>query len=232
MARDSRTSFPTIPPKHWWELRERFKRSIPSVVDPKFLSSALNMTQQSAQANIFPGLRATGLVNDDGTPSKRAVAWRDDAQYAEVCAAIVKEVYPQALLDLALDPHSDRDAALRWLANTTGAGANAVGKMFRLLALLLEADPSGPSSKEKPPATPRSVLKAKPAGRRPPKKEQPASPLPEAAPPEPQSERKYQTERSPSIHFNVQIHISPEATADQIDTLFASMARHLKDLIG
>jgi uncharacterized protein DUF5343 len=31
----------------------------------------------------------------------------------------------------------------------------------------------------------------------------------------------------PSVHIDVQVHISPEASADQIDQVFASMAKHL-----
>lgn len=31
----------------------------------------------------------------------------------------------------------------------------------------------------------------------------------------------------PSVHIDVQVHISPDATADQIDQVFASMAKHL-----
>jgi hypothetical protein len=31
----------------------------------------------------------------------------------------------------------------------------------------------------------------------------------------------------PSIHLNIQIHISPESTPDQIDKIFSSMAKHL-----
>lgn len=31
----------------------------------------------------------------------------------------------------------------------------------------------------------------------------------------------------PALHIDVQIHISPEASADQIDQIFASMAKHL-----
>lgn len=31
----------------------------------------------------------------------------------------------------------------------------------------------------------------------------------------------------PSVHIDLQIHISPEASAEQIDTIFASIAKHL-----
>ncbi len=32
---------------------------------------------------------------------------------------------------------------------------------------------------------------------------------------------------TPSIHVDVQVHIDPNASAEQIDKIFASMARHL-----
>lgn len=32
---------------------------------------------------------------------------------------------------------------------------------------------------------------------------------------------------TPSLHIDLQVHISPEATAEQIDKIFASMAKHL-----
>ena len=31
----------------------------------------------------------------------------------------------------------------------------------------------------------------------------------------------------PNLHIDLQIHISPDSTPDQIDTIFASMAKHL-----
>lgn len=35
------------------------------------------------------------------------------------------------------------------------------------------------------------------------------------------------TARSPEIHIDIQIHISPESNADQIDAIFKSMSKHL-----
>ena len=37
------------------------------------------------------------------------------------------------------------------------------------------------------------------------------------------------TSQNPSLHIDLQIHISPEASADQIDSIFASIAKHLYD---
>jgi hypothetical protein len=32
---------------------------------------------------------------------------------------------------------------------------------------------------------------------------------------------------SPSMHIDIQVHISPQASPEQIDAIFASMGRHL-----
>jgi len=34
---------------------------------------------------------------------------------------------------------------------------------------------------------------------------------------------------SPKLHIDVQVHISPESSPEQIDKIFESMAKHLKD---
>jgi hypothetical protein len=35
------------------------------------------------------------------------------------------------------------------------------------------------------------------------------------------------TQNGPAVHIDIQIHISPESTAEQIDKIFESMAKHL-----
>ena len=52
-------------------------------------------------------------------------------------------------------------------------------------------------------------------------------------PPAESTKPRVQTEvvrSAPSLHFNVQIHISPDATSEQIEQVFSSMGKHLKQL--
>ena len=37
-------------------------------------------------------------------------------------------------------------------------------------------------------------------------------------------------ESRPSLHINIQIHISPDSSPEQIDQIFESMSKHLRDL--
>jgi len=56
------TTFPKIPVKHWWVLRNKFKQSLPNAVTTGFLATALGMQEKSAKANILPGLISFKLI--------------------------------------------------------------------------------------------------------------------------------------------------------------------------
>lgn len=223
MAKDKK-GYPMMPTSNWWALRRKFRTTLPKEVTVTYLASALGMGQASAQHNVLPTLRLTGLIDKDGKPTDLAVRWRDDQQYPPVCKAIREEVYPQELLDLAPDASADRSVMQTWFANHSGVGESAANKLASFYLLLAEADPSKESN-----ATPSATARSKPAvaTRRKPETDSERSPKPEkeySASDDDQIEIK----RQPSIHVNIQIHISHEASVDQIDQIFASMAKHLK----
>jgi len=58
-----------------------------------------------------------GVVDEEFNTRDRARQWRDDAQDSDVCAELLKEVYPQELRDAVPDPTGDRAAAMRWFAS-------------------------------------------------------------------------------------------------------------------
>lgn len=51
--------------------------------------------------------------------------------------------------------------------------------------------------------------------------------IPAASQPAAQVKPNLSAKHSPSVHIDIQIHISPEAASDQIDQIFRSMAKHL-----
>lgn len=222
MAAQEQKAYPMMPGKNWWALRRKFRLTIPVTVKPSYVASALGVSEPSARHNILPALKKTGIVDDDGKTGDRAKKWRDDKQYPEVCAAILNEVYPQELRDLAPDASANREQVESWFGHDTGAGASAVHKMAAFYVRLLEADPS------KDPGEGRRAPAAKAKGKGKLKKTQakkiePKDELPPAGDDIPSRGR-------PSIHFDVQIHISPDSTPEQIDKVFESMAKHLKGL--
>jgi len=223
MAEAKRT-FPMLPVGHWWALRKKFKQSIPGVVIDNYLATVLDMEVNSARANVLPFLRSLGILDEDGKPKERAKLWRDDGHYPEVCQAILKEVYPKDLLDAVPDPKASREMAQRWFANHTGAGEAACRRMAALYAVLVEANPRSETepAKARDPARPAKNLAQRARPER--KEKSQSSPNPPAAAPAAQNAVPT---TGPGININLQVHISADASPDQIEQIFAAMAKHI-----
>jgi hypothetical protein len=218
-------NFPMMPIKQWWALRKKFRATLPGSVTPSYLATTLSISKDSGRSNILPALKKAGIVDEEGKPTERANRWRDDTQYATICNEIRQEVYPRELLDIASDASADKAQVESWFANVTTAGESAAKKMTSFYMMLIEADPS--KGLEAVVAAPAKPIKW------PPKKTK--SPQPRSGSKEPLIEPKFHEEEpkshlKPSIHLDIQIHISPQTTPEQIEQIFASMAKHLKGL--
>lgn len=217
-----RPSFPSIPAKNWWDLRQRFRTSPPREVNAAYLSAVLGLTEKAA-ANLIPSLRTIGLIDDAGKPTERAGMWRDDEHYPEVTRAIIREVYPQALLDVAPPDDPDPAAVKRWFMRETGTGvgrANILAAFYRLLAA---GDPAGRDE------APRRAADRQATATRPQRQATPRRSKPEAESPESRNGTNGGDARPalPSLSVAVQVYIDKDMTAEQVDHVFASMARHL-----
>ncbi|SRR6266567_5581093 len=230
-------SYPIFGTVRWWALRKSFKRTIPDPVSNNYLSSVLNVSPESAQ-NIISPLRKIGLIDQDNHPTERARRWRDDEEYPKVCQEIREEIYPSDLLAAFPDADASRERVERWFANKTGHGESAVGSMASFYLLLAEADPSkqdSPIPSVRPPK-PNKVIpsRAKPNIVKTKMVEKEASNGAGAvATIEPEVKLTSSKESlngngfGPSLHIDIQIHISSDAPAEQIDHIFESMAKHL-----
>lgn len=229
MANEQKENFPNLPTKHWWLLRKKFKSSIPSIVTPGYVATALGMQQSSAKANVLPALIKLGLLDDQFKPKDRAFDWRDNEKYSNVCAEIVEEVYPEELRTALPGPTLARHSVKGWFADRVKVGDNAATKMAIMYETLIEADvkkgeeflktlknddnkrTSKPKTKAVP--NPKTIESAKTI----PSKDKSNINRGEAG----------NEDFSPSVHIDLQIHISPDASAEQIDKIFASMSKHI-----
>jgi hypothetical protein len=225
-------SFPKIPESNWWSLRAQFLKSLPSAVTPTYLRSLLNLTSEKSAANLLPPLRQMGFIDADNKLTPRANEWRNDSKYNEVCAAIVNEVYPQELCDLFSGPDVDKNSCKNWFMHSAAIGegaASQIAAMYVLLTTPLESIstdsripkttvPKAKRSESVKPTVVSRTIQSKP------KIEgdvvQNSLPMTPA--------KSTETLR-PSVHIDLQIHISPEADAEQIDNIFSSIAKHLYD---
>jgi len=225
MAQEARRTYPLMAVKHWWTLREKFKQAIPTKTDTQYLSTVLGMKPESARTNVIPTLRQVGLIDkDEKTISDLAKKWRDDKEYVHACREIIASVYPQSLSEACPNPHENQEEVKRWFASETGAGKSAIQKMTLFYLILAEADPSKgkdvvKSTVDKKDATPRIG-----------KQKQPAV-MPKAKGGEKELVRtpgmgKWRFDSS--LNVNIQVHISAESTAEQIDQIFASMSKHFR----
>lgn len=101
---DEKKTFPMLPVGAWWELRKKFKQSIPGIVTDNYLATVLEMKIDSARNNVLGPLKQLGIIDEEGRTQDRARQWRDDAVYPQVCKEILKEVYPSDLLDAVPNP--------------------------------------------------------------------------------------------------------------------------------
>lgn len=232
MMADNDKSFPKIAESNWWKLRDLFKQKVPASVTTTYLSSALTMTEKSARGNIIAPFKKLGILNEAGKPTDLAYDWRDDSKYPAVCQMIIDKIYPQEVRDLYPSIKSDPKKLTSWFMNYCHCG-EAAAKMFTIFyRLLLKADPSPPAetapNKQKTPTSSKQpkthILKVRPTVVSP-KKTEPVEKDTSLLAKNPLG----MSERLPQLHINIQLHISPETTVEQIDKIFESMARHLKD---
>lgn len=220
MAEGKKEVYPQIPVKWWWDLRRQFRRSLPSSITDTYLGSVLTLKSSSAKGVAIPHFKLLGIMNQDGTINDgRARAWRDDDQYPQVCQAIVKELYPQELLDAFPEPsEGDRRSIEQWFARKIGVGDKASKAMTTFYLMLSEADPS------------KAVEPAKPKAEKPKVKPKPELKvaIEEQEPIDTKIRGGVEKELGiPSVNINIEIHISSDTSPTQIDNIFESMAKHL-----
>jgi hypothetical protein len=221
-----KVSYPKIPEQNWWKLREVFKKTVPSVITKASLAVMLSITEESARANILGPLKTLGIIDDAGKPTDLAYDWRDDNKYREACTKIRAQLYPAELHELFNDSESANvDQITRWFMSSARCGQAAAKSYANFYLLLLRAIPNDNLEHEKPLKTKNATEKSSSRLNRPKesvaiKKEKPVSHARTTG-------KKFSG--IPELHINIQLHISPESTTEQIDKIFESMAKHLKE---
>jgi len=221
-------TYPKIGRKIWWLLRDRLKKTVPSAITPTIISSLSEMTEASAKANVIAPLRQLGLIDESSKLTDLAERWRHDDEYAKVCLEIRQKTYPQDLVEAFPEVNDNQRGTIKnWFMKSGQVGEGAAKMFADTYILLSEADPTKANEK----ASSDSSPKAKPRAAKPAK----------ATPVEPHSETQtaplqssqatelapHGSRRMPAIHIDVQVHISPDTSPDQIDRIFESMAKHL-----
>ncbi|MDP9918535.1 hypothetical protein J2W24_004195 [Variovorax boronicumulans] len=231
-----KATYPKIGRRIWLSMRARFAKSIPTTVTPDFVSSIVEMGDASAKANVLSPLRALGILDQDNKPTELAERWRHDDEYKQVCEEIRKAVYPIGLLETYPEGSPDQHEQIKkWFAKNGKVGDSAARMFADTYILLSQADLSAPDNDAAKPrpakkvSSPAAKAVAKPAS-----KAAQATAISPKEPPDNQHDNKGHSGkgRLPSVHIDVQVHISPDTTPEQIDRIFESMSKHLGTYIA
>lgn len=164
--------------------------------------------------SIIPILKYVGLVSSEGTPTE---AWKGfrGAESGRALGRAVTSAYPELFRTYPDAPVRSTDELQAFFRGHSSYGSQAVAKAVATFkALCQHAEFSNSEdflagNKDLP------ASDADESSRRNRNHDEVA--LPPAKPPS----------ASPSLHIDIQIHISPEASSDQIEKIFESMSKHL-----
>lgn len=224
---DARVSYPYMSAIQWFGIRARLKQSPPKSIDLDWIMATLDTTQKSAQ-NVLPQLRTLGLIDNDNRVLDIVHDLRDDETYSEACKTIVEAVYPESLRNAHTDPDADPARVAPWFARNAKTGDLTAGKQARTYLLLLGGKLPSPDDTATPKQRRKSDASKKTAPK-PPRStnadvKTPPNPPRDVEPPHPPSPKGA---TQPTLHVDLQIHISADAGDAQIDAIFKSMAKHL-----
>lgn len=210
--------FPQIPSTVWKGVWSIFYKSPSRKLDENVLSAELNV-QKTAARQYINELTRLKIIESSGSPTELASRWRQDGDDPQVIMDILKGAYPQTLLDLAPPDNLDRDKIVRWfLGQNLGEGAakNKAATYIRIA--------SGVSSSD----SPRTSAPTESASTSPKRKLAPTRPASSGARTEAvsKSDNGVSRPKRPDLNVNIQIHISADASPEQIDSIFSAMSKY------
>lgn len=162
----------------------------------------------SNDSSLAGVLKFIGLTDASGIPTTVWSAYRG-AKHREVLAEAIQKGYAD-LFAVYPDANARSNTELQHVFSTSSsAGAQVINKTIATFKALVDEADFG--SKSVPTET---TIQAGPLH----------TPAAQTAPAAPVISN---SQGGPSVHIDIQIHISPESTAEQIDKIFEGMAKHL-----
>ncbi len=224
----------TVPYAPWAQV-ESFLGTIrilnPKAIDVGYLRANDMGGQQPGP--LMNTIQFLGLVDVNGTPTAKleSLKVRGDEQYRSALAMVVQEAYVE-LFDAVNVESADRDLLYNQIRSVYGSSPRVAETATPLfMALCREAglnvadELRTPASKPQRPTRTRRQIQSK---------EDRSPRTTGIARSEPVSDTAplHAKGVGPALHIDVQVHIDSSATAEQIDQVFASMARHLYRMNG
>ena len=222
--------YPAIPAKIWLRLREKFYTSPPKGdVTAAYLATALGLGAKVA-ANVMPAIKQVGLVDDENRMTPLAQKWRDEATYTDACREIIDTVYPDGLKDVSPPDAPDLDAAQRWFMNETKSGAPRAKQLAAFYVMVAKADLAAVSDRagrRETAGTAAAVAKSAARSTSTPSSGKGTVSSSRIGASGSSETHEPKAPQMPSLSVAVQVYVDKDMTPDQVDHVFASMAKHL-----
>ena len=212
-------SYPQIPTTVWWGVRSLLNKTPRVAISEDLLGIELNV-QPAAARQYVTELKRVGLLSDENRATDLAHKWRMDETYREAVGDILQACYGEELLAVAPDPADDRVKAVAWFQRQ-GLGEGSARNKAATYVLIASALPGEAAPRSAGTSAPKA--KAKPKAQ---KSEAKVDGSSVSGGKEPEREVQAFGSIFP-VNLNLQIHISADASPDQIDAIFGSMRKHL-----
>ncbi len=214
--------FPKVSARAWRVLRAKAVSAPTTKFTPDVVAALMDLSSpDSALGNVVSPLRRLGLIDEDCALTERGNKWRVDLSFGDACQEILDEIYPEQLGALVDDDGSPDAAQVRIWFDQRGFGDSNARLMAATYVMVASKQvpeaPATDTDKAKKEASP-----PKQTARKPKETEKPQ----EIAAHEPRASPE-RSDGGPTVHLDIQIHIPADATPEQIDQIFSSMARHL-----
>lgn len=201
--------YTTVPGKIKTLLTKIRGAGVPSKVTQKWLKG-IGFTS-SNDGTLIPVLRVAGLIDGHGVPTPKWSEYRT-SRHRAVLGEGIKSGYSE-LFAVYPDANKRSNAELENVfASSSSVGKQAISKTVSTFKTLVDEADFEDDAEPQDPGHHTAV------------KRQPAP----AAPAQPQRHNP----ASPSLHIDIQVHISSDASLEQIDKVFSSMAKHLYGTSG
>lgn len=218
-------AFPKVTAKAWTALRARAAAAPSTKFTPEVVAALMEMASpRSARDNTVSPMRRLGLIDEEGALTARGNKWRIDESFDEACQEILEEVYPEELGALVDgDGNPDFSKVKTWFDHQGFGDSNARQMASTYVTVASKQVPEPPAADSGKPKK-KASTKTDDSGKSPRVKQAEVPIEKEAQEP---STAPVSPNGGPSVHLDIQIHIPADATPEQIDQIFSSMARHL-----
>lgn len=218
----AKQSFPQIPASVWWGVRELLQKTPSLRLDPSILAAKLSV-QEVAASQYVAELKRIGILDDEARPTPLAAKWRMDDSYSGAVDEIIRGIYPEGLVAISPPGEVDRGVVKNWFMQQ-GLGDGAANNKAATYALITSPEPREASRRSREVPGKGSGKKAVRNST-----ETPRGGAAKAGGSNRSNENGSNRVQGIPLNVNIQIHISADATSEQIETIFASMRKYLHD---